>query len=519
MIINPLSGGPAEPAEYHEQTIPAFQGNPWIEALPPMVSREEAKRLMARYPAYDPSDRERPAEEREMLAAGLSVLFRHPIGLHAELESRLSRLIRWGYVGRNPMDPAFQASVDARELALEVQGKGENVVVTSRPVPGPQPAATGLTFLGTTGIGKTVGVEMALNRYPQVIVHNEYKRRKLLMSQVVYLRLQCPKDGSIRTLIENFFQAIDALHAPLPVETNYDERYRLRNPAIQRLIPSMARLAAQHGLGLLVLDEVQDLNPRGSGAILSFLVQLVNTIGVPVVLVGGVDALPVLMAQFRQARRGATEGDLIIRRAEPGRGFQAFCEILWCYQYTRHYTELTEELVQALYEGSQGITQYLVSLHKLSQIRAIATGIEYVTPDIIRSVARDSFAQAGPVLRAIARGDKDVLRRMGDVDVPEGVEAIPFIRGDAKPTASPDPEVEVPEPAAAEAARLKGELAAPAAPPASPPPAGRSDGLVLGLPLPDLVREAAGHGEDPYTALKNAGVIGGPVWDRIVEAI
>lgn len=518
MIINPLGGGSAVPAQYQEQTIPAFQGHPWIEGLPPMVSREEAKRLMARYPAYDPSDRERPAEEREMLAAGLSVLFRHPIGLHAELESRLSRLIRWGYVGRNPMHPTFQANVDAREHALEIRGKGQNLFVTARPVPGPRPAATGLTFLGTTGIGKTVGGEMALSRYPQVIVHTEYRGRKLLMTQISYLRLQCPKDGSIRTLIENFFQEMDALHAQLPMKTNYDRGYLPRNPTIFQLIPSMARLAAQHGLGLLVLDEVQDLNPRGSGAILSFLVQLVNTIGVPVVLIGGVDALPVLMAQFRQARRGATEGDLIVRRAEPGRGFRSFCEILWRYQYTRHYTDLTDELVQALYEGSQGITQYLVSLHKLSQIRAIASGIEYVTPEIVRSVARDSFAQAGPVLRAIARGDKDVLRRMGDVDVPDGVEAIPFIRGDAKPAPVTGMEEEAPQAAAEEETRPEAERAAPAPPAAElvQPSAVSSD--ALGPTLPEIVREAAARGEDAHAALKRAGVIGGPLWDRIVEA-
>lgn len=518
MIINPMGGGRAEPARYKEQSIPAFRGNPWLEALPLMLSREEAKRLMARYPPYDPADRERPAEEREMLAAGLSMLLRHPLGVHVELESRLSRLIRWGYAARNPMDPTFQASVDARGNALEVVGKDENVVINARGVSGLQPAATGLTFLGTTGIGKTVGTEMTLGAYSQIIVHTEYRGRKFLMTQVVHMTLQCPKDGSIRTLCQNFFEAMDALHAPLPMQTNYQRDYLPKYPAIQRMIPSMARLAAQHGLGLLVLDEVQDLNPRGSAAILSFLVQLVNTIGVPVMLVGGVDALPVLMAQFRQARRGATEGDLIVRRAEPGQGFRAFCEILWRYQYTRHYTELTEELVQALYDGSQGITQYLVGLFKLSQIRAIATGIERLTPEIVRSVARDSFAQAGPVLRAIARGDKDVLRRMGDVDVPDGVEAIPFIRGDAKPAASPEPEVEVPEAAAAEADPTPGEPAVGAAPPAAPPPAGSSDGLALGLPLPDLVREAAARGEDPYTALKNAGVIGGPLWERIVEA-
>jgi Cdc6-like AAA superfamily ATPase len=286
MLTNPLDGGNAILAEYHEQEIEQFAGNPHLEALPPILSREQAKERMAYFPPYHPSDRERPAHIREHMAAGLSAL-RIPLAVHAELESRISRLIRWGYVARNPALASFQQAIDARESALCVEGKGNDIYITGGRVrTGPRPSATGLTLLGTTGIGKTVLTEMVLGQYKQVIVHREYKGRPFTQTQIVYLRLQCPSDGSIRTLIENFFQAMDALHAPLQMETGYHREYVARSASIQRMIPSMARLAAQHGLGMLVLDEVQDLNPRGSRAILSFLVALVNTIGVPVVLAG-----------------------------------------------------------------------------------------------------------------------------------------------------------------------------------------------------------------------------------------
>jgi hypothetical protein len=514
MHTNPLGAGGVQVARYHEQVIEQFKGNAYIEALPPIVSREQAKAEMAMYPPYDPSEREGPAEVREHKAAGLSETVRVPLAVHAELDSRISRLIRWGYVARNPTLASFQGAIDARESALRVEGKGNDIHVTGGPVRrGPPPSASGLTLLGTTGIGKTVLTEMVLARYPQVIVHREYKGRPFTQTQVVHLTLQCPSDGSIRTLIENFFAAMDELHAPLQIETGYHRDYVARSAAIHRMIPSMARLASQHGLGMLLLDEVQDLNPRGSRAILSFLVALVNTIGVPVVLVGGVDALPVLSAQFRQARRGASQGDLILGRAEPGRRWREFCEVLWRYQYTAHKTELTDTIVEALYDGSQGITDYVVKLYKLAQIRAIATGTERVTAAIIKSVARDSLVQAGPVLDMLRHGRKDKLRRRGDVDAPDGIETVPFIRGDGDAA-------EAPRPSATPRAR-RGKAAPDDPPPgrsASTAGAGEQPALPVRERLPDLVRAHASDPDAIHAALCAAGVIRSVPWERAVGA-
>lgn len=513
MIENPLPGGWAVPARYHDQEIPAFRGNPFIEALPPILSREDARQQMTYYPEYDPSQRELGPHIREHLAAGLTSI-RQPVALHLELESRISRLVRWGYAGRNPMLPSFQMEIDARERSLRVEGGRNDLMISGGR--GPNASATGLTFLGITGIGKTVATEMCLNLYPQLILHTEYRGRPFTQTQVVWLRLQCPSDGSILTLCQNFFTAMDALHAGLPVPTDYRQAYVPQRPSIQRLIPSMARLAAQHGLGMLVLDEVQDLNPRGSRAILSFLVQLVNTIGIPVVLVGGIDALPILTAQFRQARRGASEGDLILGRAQPGERFRSFCEVLWRFQYTRHETPLTDKIVKVLYEESQGITHYLVLLYKLAQIRAISTGSERITPALIRSVAKDCLAQAQPVLRLMRRGDTEKLLLKGDAEIPKGIESVPFVRGDAVSEAyarrkplKPKPSAKEPE---APTAPASGE--APKPEPASSRQTRRKAKHEDGT-LPALLRAIEDPDQDLETVLRDNGVMLTPLWAQV----
>jgi hypothetical protein len=516
MITNPLAPGSVTSAEYVEQDIDEFRGNPFLEALPEFLGGDELRRKMAHYPAYDPAVRGQSPEKRRLAAGGL-LYYRQPVGIHLELAFRLTNLLRWGYVARNPIHPAFQSSVHARTGALAVRGKADKLVVGSNGL-GVEfwPSATGLTLLGITGIGKTAMTEMWMKLYPQMIVHTQYDGRPFVNTQIVYLRLQCPRDGSIHSLIRNFFLAIDALHGSVPIETDYARWYLSGRTTIQELIPKMALLAAQHGLGLLILDEVQDLNPRGAGPILSFLVQLVNTIGVPVVLVGGLEALPVLTAQFRQARRGATEGDMIVGRAETGPDWRKFCERLWEYQYTRDLTLLTDGILDALYEESQGITQFLVLLHKLAQQRAIATGLERVTPGLIRSVAKDSLTQARPVLRAIGRGNREFLRRMPDVEGPEGYEAVPFIRGTPPVRAEEAPVPVAPGKPTRTPRRAVGSEAA--AVTGSTPHTSAKRGLRRGgelIPLPELVGQARERGDDSHAALTAAGLIADSLWEHV----
>ena len=542
MSAHLFAEGHAVAAHYHIPAVAEHRENPFIEALPPTLSREAARAAMAWLPEYDDASRRAADIDREHMASMLSAI-RKPVGVHIELHSRLSRLIRTGYVARNPMQPFFQRHIDARQDALAVTGTAKDILVTGayRLGAGPRPCSTGLTFLGLSGIGKSAAIDMCLRLYPQMIVHSTYKQQPFSRTQITWLKLDVPPDGSILGLAERFFTAVDSLHEALDVPTQYRKEYLTGKTTVQRVIPRMARLAAQHGLGVLVLDEIQDLNPRGSRAILSFLVQLVNTVGIPVVLVGGIDALPILNEQFRQARRGASEGDLIVQRAERGKGWRDFCETLWTYQYTAHASPLTDECAEALYEVSQGITQYVVLAYKLAQIRAISTGIERVTPDVIASV-RDSLSQAAPVLDAIRRGNVEVLRRLGDVALPEGISGIPFLRGDAVPDAvssSPTGSVRGADVAPARTSRaelVKSETAPTQT--VAPEPgrskigwrvrrpsdearaldSGRTKESGLGQSLVDIAAAAVKSDVPVADALREHGVMGDALWTRIIDA-
>lgn len=402
-------------ALYTPQQIPAYQGNPNIEALPPIRSRADAAALMQRRPPYDPACRGWDTTLRKHLLLD-ALTFRQPLAVHLDLEERFGRMIRWGYIDRNPVRPGFDLGLDSTVRSLAPAFATTPPFGVAPPSTRAPVRSTGMTIMGMSGVGKSTGVTGVLGTYQQVIGHTEYAGRPLPRVQVVHLTLECPNDGSLRGLCVNFFQTFDAL-----LGTTYQRLYVASRATVDVLLLSMARVAAVHGLGVLVVDEIQHLRqaaPGGEGRMLNFFTQLVNTIGVPVVLVGTYKALGVLGGEFRQARRGSGQGDLIWDRLTPGGQWDLFVEALWEYQYTRDNTPLTPGLLAMLYAESQGIADLAVKLYALAQLRAMTQLDETITPTLIESVAKDSLRLTRPAIQALRRNtsaDRDYLRTLEDV--------------------------------------------------------------------------------------------------------
>lgn len=455
----------AQDAVYHEQAIPMYRGNPFIEALPPLLERDEARALISVIPFYDESMRSDSAITREMLASTIAAI-RQPTWLLGELYSRLSRLICNGYVSRNPAQVGFNQLVHARTGIVDERG-----LVEAARIPEPRmngayylqanipPTSNGLTFLGTSGIGKSSAMDMVLGLWPQLILHSEYGGRPLSRVQIVWMKLDAPSDGSVLDLGKKFFTKLDELHASVGLQSSYRKTFIKSRTSETDIAPDMARVAQQVGLGVLVLDDIQDLTPAKSRKFLSFLVQLVNAVGVSVVLVGGLDAFPLVTEQFRQVRRGSTEGDLVVTPSQLGRRWRDFCKVLWQYQFTTEWAELTDEHATALFNVSQGITKLLVIAHKNAQIRAITNAKKRVTPKIIELVS-DTLSLAQPALGAIRRRSAFVMDRMSDLKVPSGVVSQPFLSADDLPSG--------PKPGTAGAERNADKVAEPAAAAAEP---------------------------------------------------
>jgi hypothetical protein len=86
-------------AVYREQDVPSYRGNPFIEALPPILDHEAATDAMQRLVQVEPSQREAPAHVRMHMVAEIEH-FMQPLNRHLELFDWVSILIRHGYVRR-----------------------------------------------------------------------------------------------------------------------------------------------------------------------------------------------------------------------------------------------------------------------------------------------------------------------------------------------------------------------------------------------------------------------------------
>jgi hypothetical protein len=416
-------------AEYREPEITDYSGNPLQEALPPILSTDQLILRLQHFPTYNESLRRANDEVRYLLIQN-AMRFFVPLDIHVDLYRRFSNVIRIGYAGRNPL-----VRLKRRRLSPAAQSFDQ---YADQPDPAPDEflsTAAGFNIAGISGVGKSFSINRILKLLPQVIHHGEFRGKPFTHSQIVWLKIDCPFDGNPRGLCISFFKAVDAL-----LGTNYRANHAKRRRIQTELLLDMATVAENHYMGVLVIDEIQRLSVAKSGGaelLLNFFVQLVNEIGVPVVLVGTYKALEVLSRQFSQLRRGTGQGDLIWDRMQNDGQWQLFVKSLFRAQYTRKRFSAEDfekrppqtesypsalppkappkTLSDVLYEESQGITDLAVKMYMFAQERAIDTGKEIVTSNIIRSVARDKFRMLRDVLLAIRHQDKRALSGWDDV--------------------------------------------------------------------------------------------------------
>lgn len=396
-------------AEYLEQVVPSYEDNPYIEALPPIFEEDYVALNIARHPKYNNEHRMLGKETRLHLVQQISD-YVEPLSVHLSVEKRLSRLIRHGYKARNPFSPEHvrQFHIGFKDILEKgVDEKGANLA-------GIRSTAAGFAILGVSGQGKTTAIESSLLLYPQVIHHSTYKDQPFIRKQLVWLKLNCPHDGSLKGLCFNFFQAVDA-----NLGTNYFQKFVSKGSTVDILIPIMAHIATLHGVGVLVIDEIQNLSFLKSGGaerMLNYFTQLINTIGVPVVLIGTFKAMKLLSGSFSQARRSTGQGDLIMDRLEEGEEWDYFLHNLWAFQWTSSDTKLSEPLKKAMYNLSQGIIDIAVKLYMLAQWEAIDNGgNERITVSLLNMVIDRDMQLVKPLLKILKRRDLDKLPLIDDL--------------------------------------------------------------------------------------------------------
>ncbi|MCE4940203.1 MULTISPECIES: ATP-binding protein [Bacillus amyloliquefaciens group] len=405
--------GDFEKAVYKEQFLNEYTNNPFIEALPPIFNEDDVLERFMVTPRISEQDKLSETNIRYHVLKRVRN-FIQPLPIHFEVERRLSTLIRRGYLARNPLDRTFLERVRVlHELREEEEAAHKYIDERLNYI---RSTADSLSIIGISGIGKTTAIERLLLMYPQVIKHEEYKGQPFNRTQIVWLKIDCPYDGSLSTLCKSFFKAIDDL-----LGTRYLEKYGYLNRVTSTMLLHMTSLASMYGIGVLVIDEIQHLlhSKNEQEEMLNFFVTLSNTVGIPTVLIGTSKAQKLFKGNFRQARRAASDGAIIWDRMdENSEEWEFFLETLWELQCLKTHSELTEETKKAFYYECQGITAVAVNLFILAQERVLFdedNPAEIITPQVLKKTAREDMQTIQPMMTAIRTNNFADMMKYEDI--------------------------------------------------------------------------------------------------------
>jgi len=390
-----------KPAIYHDAILPEHQGNPLIEALPTKQAWENVMEVFSNYPDYSEeiADHPDPLVRDEYLNRIDEI--RQPLTDYEACFRAVERAIKKGYSSRNPLSPTT-----AQYL---------HYLVDERPEIEPrtgffQPKGDGLTLIGESGVGKTSMVEQVLSYFPNVIEHKSYRGQVLeLRKQVVWIKVDCPSNSSVRDLCEEILSTLDL---------TLDREKTKPAVNIGALIRQLEQCMKSSFLGILVIDEMQNLKFKRTGGennLLRFLHRLMNKLGVPLFFVANPPFDQSLVKELKAARRAESGYHHTMSVLERDSiSWQAFIDQLWQYQWTNVYTELTEELNNSLHALSVGNIDMASRTYREAQRLIIGADDERITPA--------TLASGNAVACALSKQTEEVNELKVTISLPKGRE-------------------------------------------------------------------------------------------------
>jgi hypothetical protein len=238
-----------------------------------------------------------------------------------------------------------------------------------------------VSAFGLSGTGKSRAIERCLSLYDQVVVHENFPFMAGPFKQVVWLKVDVPGSGRATDLAEQLMVGLDAALGTMHFENDLRRSRRAGSPMLRAWLQK----ASSHFLGVLVLDEVQNLfklptkRTRQKAAAnrdreplriiddetIKFILTLANTSRIAIVAAGTPDGMSAFSSRFSTAQRMTTGG---FHKLLPIDGpfdkyyenylFPALCR----YQWFEETLPASAELRQLLFQKSAGIQRILILL-------------------------------------------------------------------------------------------------------------------------------------------------------------
>lgn len=333
-------------------------------------------------------------------------------------------MIRQGYKYRDPEKAATWQLIS-----------GENLFYA----PGPTPTIASVV-VGHSGTGKTQTVHRSLSYYPQIVRHERFPQMAAAHYQVTWLSLNVPASGKNVDLAINLCRAWDDMlryHFP-GSPTRFGRLLSASNPKSRSLLGEWLQTAKSHFLGIVHLDEVQNLfrlpslsqrrSLRGyslpelsivEDEALKWILELTNTWKIPLLVSGTPDGVGALMRRLSNTQRFVSLGyhELKPFAGPNDRTFkEIFLPTLLKQQWLSKRLEESEELRKKIHDYTAGIPRLIIALWFAAQRIALdrSQGDELLLADLDQAI-RGPLKPVRPAVNALNSGDSKKMARYEDL--------------------------------------------------------------------------------------------------------
>lgn len=338
-----------------------------IELLPKMKAGDALMSALSVLPSYDKNIRYQNEAIRLVALSDLYKIY-IPSPMTTEIYSKL-------YL-------ALLRSLQKKMTKTAVMQQNQNHrAIQQQEYTGIMGGSDSFTIIGNSGIGKSSAISRSLSLLlADGIIATEKPYTKIIPCVVV----QCPFDSSVKGLLLEILRKVDEVLG----SEYYKNALKIR-VTTDMLIGSVSQVAINH-IGLLVVDEIQNVvNSKYGKSLVGMLTQLINNSGISICMVGTPESSLFFESAMQLARRSL---GLQYTSLPYDKHFYDFCCTLFSYQYTRHKAEITDAIINWLYEHSSGIVSVVVSLIHDAQEIAILNGKEILSIETLNEAYKKRLA-------------------------------------------------------------------------------------------------------------------------------
>lgn len=334
-----------------------MKNNNIVEMLPPLLSGDVLIERLKDIPEYDDRIRYEDTAARLMQSVDIYKIY-YPSAMSVEIYNKL-------YI-------ATAMSLKKKCTKLAVMQKNENYRAMKKHTEyrGIIGGSDSFTIVGTSGIGKSSAIQRAVELIMEKGIL-EYENSKIIPC----IQVQCPFDASPKGMLLSILKAVDDI-----LGTEYYKKSQRQGITTDILIGTVSQVCINH-VGLLIIDEIQHVYGHKNGVTLvGMITQLINTSGISICMVGTEESIAFFEKAPQLARRalGLKYGALSYDDY-----FKTFCRLVFSYQYTKKKIEVTELLIQWLYEHSGGVISVVVAIIHDANELAIFQGLEQISLEIL----------------------------------------------------------------------------------------------------------------------------------------